>query len=715
MREQDKSNDEIDLTEIFSIINNKKWIFIILIIITSLISSYVYYETPETYTSSVNIQVNLNKKKGGSILDELSFGSGRSNSFGSELELIKSRKLLSNVVDILKLNEEILEKRSKNHIPEYIIPALSIVHSTLSKIKNPLSKDAFEESHIEILTTKKLQDMLAISYSEAGGFITISITSYNAELSKNIANTIANSYIQYKDREVDLREEKTLSWLSSELRNIKNDILRSESELKKLSGDDESPDIKIMMGLKEDELNTLSHDIKKLKEKLDIDEIYFEKIKATQDPNIILDSPLIDTTNEIERTKGLISSSEAKLLEASFKYGPKHPNYKILNENLENEKEKLINQIENQLNIKKSIFEVEKKKLKSLKSSLNEIKIELKELSHSEDIYLDKLREVESYRNLYNMTLKRFQESQSISKIKNEVARVLDYALLIDVKKNNNRYIKSILILFAGVIFSLFISLFFGLLDQKIYNKSSLENTSQLPVLTSLPKTPSSLNTPNSFRFSTDKIYLESLYRLRTQLRSIYKDKKVISIASSNAKEGKSTTALHLAKALSEVEKTLLIDIDFRRQSITNILNIPKNKPGLSDIIMKKSKFSQAITQNYKEGFDVLGVGTFLEKPNYLLSSPMMKLSLDHLKKYYDRIIIETPPAQIFSDAESVSKLSDGVIIIVKSGHTRKKELIDTINQFDMLKVDILGTILTKINFSSKTKNYNKYIQEKKA
>ncbi|AEF53787.1 GumC family protein [Marinomonas posidonica] len=713
MREQGINNDEINLLEIFSIINNKKWMFFILILITSFISSYIYYETPETYTSSVNIQVNLNKKNGGSILDELSFGVGRSNSFGSELELIKSRNLLSNVVDVLKLNKDILEEKQKNHIPDYIKTTLSSINSVLSKFNKSISINEIKEDYIEIRTTKKLQGMLSISYSESGGFITISITSYNAELSKNIVNTIANTYIQYKDREVDLSEEKTLNWLSGELRNIKNDILRSESELKSLSGSNDSPNIKIMMGLKEDELNTLSHDIKRLKEKLNIEEVYFKKIKETKDTNIILDSPLINTTNEIERTKGLISSSETKLLEASFKYGPKHPNYKILNKNLENEKNKLKTQIENQLNIKKSIFEVEKKKLKTLQQSLTEIKLELKKLNQSEDIYLDKLREVESYRNLYNMTLKRFQESQSISKIKSEVARVLDYALLIDVKKNNNRYIKSMLTLLVGGIISLFFSLLLGLLDQKIYNKSSLENITNLAVLTALPKTPSSLNTSDSFQFSTDKIYLESLYRLRTQLRSIHKDKKIISIASTNAKEGKSTTALHLAKALSEVEKTLLIDIDFRRQSITSILNIPKGKPGLSDIIMKKSKFSQAITKNYKEGFDVLGVGNFLDHPNYLLSSPMMKQSLDHLSKYYDRIIIETPPAQIFSDAESVSKLSDGLIIIVKSGHTRKKELIEIINNFEMLKVDILGTILTKINFSSQKKHYNKYIQEK--
>ncbi|BFM50386.1 polysaccharide biosynthesis tyrosine autokinase [Marinomonas sp. THO17] len=717
MKSQAIQDDEIDLLEVFSIFLNKKLFFIFVFLISVILSVYVFYTSKDTYTSEVNIQVNLNYKGAVSILDNFSLGSNTSNSYGSEIELIKSRNLLSNVVDVIDSN--LLDEYVENEKPYYVNVALNEINDFLSSIKSYLPFFDSEESYVEenlfvnkrLEAIKKLQSMLSVYFETASNSLKISITSSKPEVSKNLVNAIASEYMKYKDKEVAIRNKETISWLSEEIDKIKKDIVKSESELKELSGDEDSPDIGIMMNLKEDELNDLSSKINDLEESLAIENIYISKLDGVDDPNVILESPLITSNSEIERTRNSISSAEARLLEASLKYGFKHPRYVAAKENLDNLISRLYQQVQNQLSIKKSIHEVERKKLSSLYDDFDRIKVELNSLGLSEDAYMEKLREVETYRNLYDITLRRLQESQSVSNIKNEVAKVLDYALLIDVVNNDVRYKKALLVVLLGSVLGVFISLLFGVLDQKIYTKRTLELLTGIPNLINLPKTTFNKGKNNHFRYSKNKAYIESIYRLRTQLRSIHKDKKVITIASAKAREGKSTVSLHLAKALSELEKTLVIDIDFRRQSIAKYLNIPSNRPGISDIIAKKSKVSDAITQNHEEGFDVMGAGTYLDKPNDLLSSHMMEKILDYLKDYYDRIIIETPPIQLFSDAESVAKFSDGLVFIVKSGNTKKRDVAETIEQLKMIEVNLIGSILNQAKIPSRRKSYINYVK----
>ncbi|MBJ7538116.1 GumC family protein [Marinomonas transparens] len=718
MKSQNIDTDEINILQIVSTIWHRKWLILAIIITSIFISIYCYYSIPNTYRSNINIQVNLDSKGGmSSILSRLPLGSNKANNYGSEIELIKSRKLLSEVVDDLNLNESQLNIKLKNKEPEPLLPYIKKINTYLNELFSSLAtkKNKYESLSKKILITKKLQSMLSVSYSDSGKFLTIKIESYRPELSTRIVNSIAKIYMQHKEKQIKEQQKNTLNWLSSELASIKKDIMRSENELIPLSGNEDSPDIRVMLKLKEDELNSLSSKKNELEQKIEIDEIHYKNLEGVTEPTIILESPLIKSTPQIEKAQTSISDAENKLLELSLKYGPKHPSYIIAKENLYNEKSILKRQVRNLLNTYISIFEIETKKIKSLEKLLSKNKIELQKLRQSENIYLKKLREIETYRSLYNMTLKRFQEAQSINNLKQEIATVLDYSLVEDAQKTSRQNLISTMIVFLGFFISIFISLFLGIIDQGIHSKDDLNNLTEAPILTNLPKVKNRKKIGQSYNFIQDKIYLESIYRLRTRLRTIDKNKKMLSITSAIPKEGKSTTVLHLAKALSELEKVLVIDIDFRRHSITKDLNISNEKSGLSDIILNKAKFSDAIIRNSKEGFDILGVGTALDYPNALLSSDMMGKILMHLRNHYDRIIIETPPVQLFSDAEVVSKLVDATLLIVKADYTKKKDLTATIEQLEQININILGIILNQTVFTSKEKHYDKYIQNSKA
>ena len=185
----------------------------------------------------------------------------------------------------------------------------------------------------------------------------------------------------------------------------------------------------------------------------------------------------------------------------------------------------------------------------------------------------------------------------------------------------------------------------------------------------------------------------------------------VIGVTSSLRGEGKSTTSINLAYTLAESgQKILLIEADMRLPSIPSKLGLNQS-PGLSNVL------SQGVTENVlqrldeMDTLDILTAGDVPPNPSELLGSKRMKEMVETARERYNYIVVDLPPVTAVSDAVAITKLLDGILIVVRNDYAQKAAVKETLRQLSLVGVRVLGFVYTCAATGSKSygKKYGRY------
>ncbi len=188
---------------------------------------------------------------------------------------------------------------------------------------------------------------------------------------------------------------------------------------------------------------------------------------------------------------------------------------------------------------------------------------------------------------------------------------------------------------------------------------------------------------------------VESYKMIRTNLLFLLSqsNEKSITVSSSVAGEGKSTSAINIAVAFSQLGcRVLLIDADMRKPSVHKKLRL-SNEKGLSSILVGFSQLDESITE-VNPNFHVMTAGPTPPNPSELLGSDQMTALLDKLEHTYDYIIIDTPPVNIVPDALVVAPNTSGIVFVVQDFITPHAQFQKALSSIEFAGVRMLGVIL---------------------
>jgi capsular exopolysaccharide synthesis family protein len=216
---------------------------------------------------------------------------------------------------------------------------------------------------------------------------------------------------------------------------------------------------------------------------------------------------------------------------------------------------------------------------------------------------------------------------------------------------------------------------------------------------------------------NTDKdtqfIITEAYNALRTNLKFTLRHEgcKKIVISSSLPEEGKSTISTNLGIVIGQTgSKVLLVDCDLRKGKLHNFFNI-KSSPGVSNVLSNMIVAENVIQKTSYDNLYVLPLGTIPPNPSELIASSQMEELLKKLEREYDYIIIDTPPVRVVSDALSLMKAADGVLIVVREEVTSHSDITNFLSKCKFMNTQVLGFILNGIslNQDKKSKYHNYY------
>ncbi|HEY4538081.1 MAG TPA: CpsD/CapB family tyrosine-protein kinase [Erysipelothrix sp.] len=203
--------------------------------------------------------------------------------------------------------------------------------------------------------------------------------------------------------------------------------------------------------------------------------------------------------------------------------------------------------------------------------------------------------------------------------------------------------------------------------------------------------------------------YVESFNSLRTNLSFVTRanNAKTLLITSALPEEGKSTTAINLAITLAkDGNKVLLIDADLRKPSLQRYLRVrPGAIQGLTAVLTNQATTKEAIGYYEMLGIDLMMAGTRPPNPAELIALPKMKEMVKELEETYDYIIIDAPPAGVITDAAVLSRIADGVLLVVRQNFSTHQDVIKAKEQLTRVDAKIFGIILNNYNIERDTKD----------
>jgi protein-tyrosine kinase len=200
---------------------------------------------------------------------------------------------------------------------------------------------------------------------------------------------------------------------------------------------------------------------------------------------------------------------------------------------------------------------------------------------------------------------------------------------------------------------------------------------------------------------------MEEFRTLRTRLNHLKTLQPIttVVVTSPSPAEGKSLSAANLALAQSHLagNTTLLADFDFRRPVVHTLFGLNRS-PGITDYLLGRAELSQIIKRVAGTSLYILPAGEAVINPLELLNLREVKHLLDRLPSIFNWVILDSPPLLFAADANLLSTLCHGTLLVVRIGHTT----IDSVTRAvqSLCNNNVLGIV---VNGARRGELYSKY------
>ncbi len=684
-------------------------------IVLFVIGGFVYlrYATEE-YRSTAKILIK-DENRGQSVADfqifqDLGIGGGSGN-IDNELEILRSRTLMTRVSDSLNLNVRyISEGRIKNSELYKSSPVELFVENyngkgcefyinlqpdgkflikdrdgdftaTLNagqKAESPwgiisMNFSGYEGDYPVIAQLSRWngkEEISINSVNKTSGVVDISMISPTPEKSEDIINILIGFYNRQAIDDKRWVTDQTIEFIDERLEVISAQLDDVEKDVEGYKKKYELTDLQAEAGLY---LTSGSEYDKR------IAEIELQKEILTS-----VESYLLDSQNQYSPVPSSLGITDISLLALMEEYNRKQLSRREL-ANVMTENNPQMIELENQLTLLRNDIIVGIKSsergynvtLENLQRKENSFSTKIRNLSTNEREYRNILRQKEITESIFLYLLQKREESAISLSMVSPNAKIIDSAYTDDLPVRPRKVIILFLALILGGLVPIAIIYLLELLNTKIKSKEDIEALAKAPVLGEVPE---KMGKSDIVVEAGDCSGVVEMYRLlATNMRFIMKGKedKVVIVTSSVLNEGKSSFSLNFALTYATTnKKVLLVDLDMRNSNMDDTLSIHGSKgmsAYLSENTLKPHDVIYKTTLN--ENLDVALSGIFPPNPVELLMGERLEEFFEYARAHYDMVIIDSPPVLLVTDSIIIDRVSDATIYVTRSGISRKQFL----------------------------------------
>ncbi len=621
--------------------------------------------------------------------------------FQTQVKILQSREMIELVVDKLNLMQRTTPHKhfwsAWLHRNTAIDPALQR-EQLVDSIQKNLTVQAWGESQ----TAEIFYD------------------SPDPRLAEDVANTLVQTFI---DESRELRwnsTQNTAEWLTAHLKELQKNLDASETKLQDFA---RSTGIILTSDKQDVAAENISQD--KLKEiQAELSRAQADRADKQAQYETIKNAPietLTPTLNNPALQNYLVKMADlkAQLANLSATYTPEHYKVRQVQAQIADLQKAIDGERASILRRSRDDYEAAQKREAMLNAAYSEQAKTVSDMAGKTIQYENLQHEVDTNRELYDALLLRIKQAGLAAAMRSSNVVVVDTAKppVLPYRPNfqMNTALGLITGLFAGVGFVLMKDRF----NRNIESPGLSPTYLRIPELGVIPAAklasrrfawfPASTNLPLQLKAAgqngTTREHATLAEAYRATLTSILlptlhgDGPRVLVLTSPDAGAGKTTVTSNLGMATAEIgRRVLLIDADLRRPRLHRLFEIP-NSFGLTDILrittpLEEIPVNQLVRQTKIPGLSIVPSGPTTDGLSSLLYSPRLTEFLQRVAKEFDLVLIDAPPMLHFADARVLGRHSDGVILVLRSGQTKRDAAMLARQRFDEDGTCVLGTIL---------------------
>lgn len=476
---------EIHLSDYYMVLLKRKALIISFFVITVSITALATFLMTPVYQSSAKLIIDKESSASpitGERTDYENYMS-QSMTFNTHFKLITSEPVIESLINTLELDKE-EENLDINPITQVIQQFKDNIKLLLQVEKKELTP---HEKQLALM--EKVQEKISIDQVRDTRLLTVNVKDKNPVLAADMANTLANKYIEFNLSNKMESSKQTLGWLNNELYELRKKLEQSEKEFFDYKQENKVFSIagkQKMTEQKIEEFNTRYLEARNRRLELDakINE-FTEHIKGNKGVSSIrslVDNPMIDNIYSKVVDLELEYSRQSKI------FKEKHPKIVQLASELSKSRYRLTQEIKKELANLKSERKVLLAREKNLEKNISGFEADALNTSSKELKYNILKRNVDSNQNLYDLMLSRLKESNILQTSDNSNIRVVEKALVpvrpVSPNKKRNLLLGFVLGLFGGI----GLAFFFEYMDQTVRTEEDITTHFKLPVLSAIPE-----------------------------------------------------------------------------------------------------------------------------------------------------------------------------------------------------------------------------------
>ncbi len=681
--------DDVGLAEIFSVLRRRMWLIAaVMVPALALAVAALVLLTPR-YTAEVLIMIEPDGTKNIVSLDSVVAGlSGDAESVQSEAYVLNSPALTDRVIQKLGLDRDVEFNSELEKDPGQ--PVSAVAYSAV---------------------IDKFQARLEVMPLESSRVISVSFSSASPEKATNIANALADEYLQSRLETKFELTQRANTWIGQRIDELRRNVNQAEAAVELARGD-----LGLLEGngltLAAQELSELNTQLVMARSQRAASQAKLQELEralrssgGAAQVSEVLDSPLIQRLREQE------SELQRRVAELSTELGDRHPRMiqlraesQDLNQRITNEINKIVAGLRNDLNVSRA-------RESSLQQSLDEIKGRVS-VANKNDIELRALeREAEANRSLLDTLLIRQKEtlSQDDMNFQQPDANIFSPAGIPSEPSFPKPALLLGLALIGSGVLGLLLILILELIDGGFRSGEQFEQATGIPSIGFVPMTrkPDDYKTlPGYVAGRPASAFGESMRTLSWSLKLAFPDEppKVVLVTSSLPDEGKTTIASSMATSQSKAgQRVVLIDADIRRATCHELTGVER-EPGLTNLLAGDASLEQVMSTSEWSGLKVIAAGTPSPHAPNLLGSQKMNDLLRDLSDRFDLVIIDSPPLLAAADARILSRVADATVLVVRWGKTRRPVAKLAVRQLESAGARLAGGLLSMVDVKRNAK-----------
>lgn len=685
--EPEPEEESVPLSHYLWILKRRRWEILSFIAVAVVATVIVSARLTPIYESTAT--VDIDRQEASSVVGKDSNQPASLNDsdqfLATQLQLIKSDSVLRPVAQRFKIGAQDMEDSPKD--------------STMARAQEAPVK-------LKRLTVKRPPNTY---------LVLISYRSPDPVLAADVANGVAESYIQ-NTYNIRFRATAGLStFMEKQLEELKAKMERSSAALAGFEKE-------LNVINPEEKTSILSSRLLQLNTEYTNAQADRVRKQAANDTvrGGSLDAALAsEQGDQLRRLSDRLAETREKFATVTSQYGQGHPEYKKAASQL--------SELERQFeSLKASIaqrvagdFHQAENRENMLKTALAETKAEFDKLNARSFEYRALKQEADSNKGLYEELIRKIKEAGINSGFQNSSIRLADSArpalkpVFPDIKLNG------LLALLFSALIAVGCAIMADVVDNTLRDPEDIQRTLKTEVLGSLPVVKSwrghlvqipvngaGSASPNGTaskaltrRHAPVSSYEEAVRTLRDSilLSDLARRPRSLLLTSATPREGKTTTAVHLAIAHSgQKRKTLLIDADLRRPGVHGRLGL-KNETGLRDVISDDIDWHTLLQQVEEYPYlDVLVGGRSSQRAADRLGGVLERI-LKEAEKEYDLVLIDAPPLLGFAEPLQMAAIVDGVVVVTLAGQTNRNAVRSVLTSLKRVKANVIGMALNEV------------------